>query len=88
MNNTLGGRGLHIYVTRAAAIAYQTLTRTQFETARRTLTERLIRATPHPRFDGWYLFDGEYAGKIMAYAQQEGNLLMIPKIKQADDDGP
>jgi hypothetical protein len=84
--DTLGGRGQHLYVTRAATIAYQTLIRGQFEEARRALTERLMDARPDPQYPGCYLVDvqGQYACRLRIWTEREGKLIVVPKIMPLD----
>jgi hypothetical protein len=76
----LGSMGAHLFVTRAATLSYQTMTRAPFETARRALTERLLSATPSG--DGSYLvgFPGDPRRQLRAYVLREGNLLVVTKL--------
>lgn len=82
----LGDRQGHIYVTRAATLSYQKLTGAAFETARRTLTERLVHATPDPERQGCYLLPirGDARLCVRVLVSAEGPLLVIPKLERYD----
>lgn len=69
----------HLYVTRAATLAYQDLTGTRFEEARRQLTERVLRATEDPAQPGTYLLDG-VGPRVRAFTRPDGILLFVTKI--------
>lgn len=82
------GASPSLFVTRAATLEYQELTHTQFETARRTLTERLLEtADPDPERDDCFLFHLEsptFSGMVRAFTHRRGNLLLVPHIAPID----
>ncbi|MCK9513683.1 MAG: hypothetical protein M0R28_21000 [Pigmentiphaga sp.] len=82
-NGNLGSRPGTLYVTRAATLEYQKLTRAPFETARRALTERLHLATPDRERPGAYLLPirGDARLHLRVFVVQEGALLVVPKIE-------
>lgn len=81
--NTLGSRGPHVYVTRAATLEYQQLTRAQFETARKSLTTRLLSAIPDPERPKCYLLHAqtpEGMQLLRVYTEKEDGLLVVAKV--------
>lgn len=82
-NGNLGSRAGTLYVTRAATLEYQRLTRAPFETARRSLTERLHLATPERGRADTYLLPirGDAKLHLRVFVVQEGALLVVPKIE-------
>lgn len=78
--------GPQIYVTRAATLAYQELSGEQFETARRELTERLLRAvrtlTSHPAY---LSVEPDMAcPRLLAWIIDDSELRIVTRIAAAD----
>lgn len=81
---TLGNSRLHLYVTRAATLAFQTYSQQGFEAARRTLSELLLAARPHPPDPGVYLataLSADSAAQLRAYVLEEGGLAVVTKLE-------
>lgn len=80
---TLGGGQAHLFVTRAATLQFQVLTRLPFEEARRELSHLLLHAAP---LGGrrWSIFLPEH-GSLVAYVVQEGGLLLVGSVALAED---
>lgn len=83
---TLGGTAPHLYVTRSATLAYQKHVgdgSLRFETARRSLTLKLLDAVPDPEHDGAYLLDLYQHRKLYlrAFVVPHGRLLVVTKLE-------
>lgn len=79
---TLGGKYPHIYVTRTATLAYQSIIRGTFEQARRALTQRLLRARPETTTPGVFTVDMGSAGQFLrAWVKLEDQLLIVVKVE-------
>lgn len=82
----------HVYVTRSATLAYQALTGAQFETARRTLTERILSsARPDPSAPGCFTLPIQAPQgplTLRVFTEREGRLLVVPKVSALNSDAP
>lgn len=80
---TLGELNAHLYVTRAATLAYQEMTGAQFETARLALTNHLLDAVPQA--DGTYLAPvrGDFHRRLRARVVRKGPLMVVTKVEES-----
>jgi len=87
LKTLISGKSPHIYVTRAATLAYQKMTGSPFETSRRALTERILdSATKDPENDGCFLVRIQLRSgleTLRIWTSREGRLLVVPKIAGA-----
>jgi hypothetical protein len=87
---TLGAGRAHVYVTRAATLAYRDSEITAgwgvrpFEEARRVLMEHLLRAVPVPGDLRRWTFRTR-SGEYVAYVVPDGDLLVVGNVSLAQD---
>lgn len=89
---TLGGGRTHVFVTRAALLAFQEAmkslgaSRSAFEETRRELTRLLLRATPVPGDRRrWTFTTGPGGPEYVAYVVPDGDLLLVADVRLAQD---
>lgn len=80
MPERLGGDGVHLYVTRAAALAFARATGRQPEEARRRLTELLLDARPGADPSRWRYRSRETGLDIDARVITEGRLDVVTHV--------
>ena len=89
-NNPLSGRSPHLFVTRAATLAYQEITGAPFETARRALTERILSGARADRENnGCYLFTVQLPTGLRTlriWTHREGKLVVVPRVVAVEVD--
>jgi len=89
-NNPLSGRSPHLFVTRAATLAYQEITGAPFETARRALTERILAgAHRDPVHEGCFLLTVQLPSgleTLRIWTHREGKLLVVPRVAVTEVD--
>jgi hypothetical protein len=84
----LTGRVPHLYVTRAASLAYQHLTGVEFEEARRALTTRILSsARPHGGIPGGFTLAVQTPRgmvDLLIWTRVEGSLRVVVRVASAE----